>query len=118
MSVVGPGPRAKRNWSVARKHGLRTAAKLQLNNTWEMSAVPYMPVLDLVAEHCANLSAEKVDGMMLSWSLGGYPSPNLDVANRFSAEPNAKIDAVLDAVARERFGAEGAPHARAAWTRF
>lgn len=118
MSVVGPGPRARRNWASARKAGLRTAAKVQLNNTWEMSAVPYLPVLDLVADHCANLAAEKVDGMMLSWSLGGYPSPNLDVAQRFSADPGAKIDAVLDAVARERFGPAGAPPARAAWTRF
>jgi hypothetical protein len=118
MSVVGPGPRAKRNWSIARRNGLRPAAKLQLNNTWEMSAVPYMPVLDLVAEHCANLAEEKVDGLMLSWSLGGYPSPNLDVANRFSADPSADKDAVLDAVARDRYGAAGAAHARAAWARF
>lgn len=55
--------------------------------------------------------------MMLSWSLGGYPSPNLDVANRFSADPAAEKEAVLDAVAHERYGT-AAPHARAAWTAF
>ena len=59
-----------------------TVAKVQLNNTWELSAVPSLPVLDLVAEHCANLSTAGADGMMLSWSLGGYPSPNLEVARR------------------------------------
>ena len=118
MSVVGPGPRAKRNWSIARRHGLKTAAKVQLNNTWEMSAVPYLPVMDLVAEHCANLAKEQVDGMMLSWSLGGYPSPNLAVADRFNADPGATAGAVLDAVARERYGPAGAAHARTAWTRF
>ena len=42
--------------------------------------MPYLPVLDLVAEHCRALAGAGIDGMMLSWSLGGYPSPNLEVA--------------------------------------
>ena len=117
LSAVGPGPRAKRHWDLAKKAGLRTSAKVQLNNTWELSAVPYLPVLDLVAEHCANLSAAGVDGMQLSWSLGGYPSPNLEVAKAFQA-PDATTDAVLDDVARRRYGAAAAPHARAGWKRF
>ncbi len=118
ISVVGPGPRASRHWAVARQHGLRTVAKVQVNNTWELSAVPYLPVLDLVAEHCANLAAAGVDGMMLSWTLGGYPSPNLQVAQRLNRQPPPDRNATLDAVARERFGVEGAPHARRAWTAF
>ncbi|MBN2475261.1 MAG: hypothetical protein JXB62_11670 [Pirellulales bacterium] len=116
ISAVGPGPRATRHWSLARQAGLKTAAKVQLNNTWELSAVPYLPVMDLVAEHCHNLASAGVDGMMLSWSLGGYPSPNLEIAHRFSQTPTPGIDEVLDAVARERFGPEGASHARRAWT--
>jgi hypothetical protein len=120
MSAAGPGPRATRHWKLARDAGLKTSAKVQLNNTWELSAVPYLPVMDLVAEHCANLSRAGVDGMMLSWSLGGYPSPNLDVAARFARRDNAppSKDAVLDAVARGRYGDAAAPHARKAWTLF
>ena len=81
---AGPaGDCATGSWP--RRPGLKTVAKVQLNNTWELSTVPYLPVMDLVAEHCHNLASAGVDGMMLSWSLGGYPSPNLEIAARFSA---------------------------------
>ncbi len=63
----------ERHWQVARQHGLKTVAKVQFNNTWELSSVPYLPVMDLVAEHCSRLSKVGVDGLMLSWSVGGYP---------------------------------------------
>ena len=43
-------------WELARKSGLRTVAKVQVNNSWELSTVPYLPVLDLVAEHAGNLA--------------------------------------------------------------
>ncbi|MCY3020899.1 MAG: hypothetical protein NTW87_17925 [Planctomycetota bacterium] len=118
ISAVGPGPRATRHWALARQAGLKTVAKMQVNNTWELSAVPYLPVLDLIAEHCQGLAATGVDGVMLSWSLGGYPSPNLEVVRAFGQDPRARADTVLDAIARERFGAEGAPNARKAWTAF
>lgn len=116
ISAVGPGPRATRHWAAARRAGIKTLAKVQLNNTWELSAVPYLPVLDLVAQHCENLARAEVDGLMLSWSLGGYPSPNLRVAQRFAEQPTAKKDEVLDRIALERYGPAGAPHARKAWT--
>jgi hypothetical protein len=116
LSAVGPGPRAATHWALARKAGLKIVAKVQINNSWELSAVPYLPVLDLVAEHCRNLAVAGVDGMMLSWSLGGYPSPNLEVARQFGQGAPPSIEAVLDAVARDRFGPDGVPHARKAWT--
>ncbi len=56
LSAPGPGPRATSHWKLARQRGSKTAAKLQINNTWELSAIPWMPVLDLVAEHCAGLA--------------------------------------------------------------
>ena len=118
LSAVGPGPRAAAHWALARQAGLPTVAKVQVNNTWELSAIPYLPVLDLVAEHCGNLAAAGVDGLLLSWSLGGYPSPNLEVASRFNRSPPPAKEAVLDEVARTRFGPDGAPHARKAWTAF
>lgn len=118
LSVVGPGPRATRHWKLAQEQGLKTAAKMQINNTWEMAAVPYVPVMDQVAEHCANLVGAGVSGFLLSWSLGGYPSPNLEIARRFSQNPPPTPTAVLDALALERFGPQGALHARKAWTAF
>ncbi len=118
ISAVGPGPRATKHWELARQAGLKTAAKVQFNNTWELSAVPYLPVPDLIAEHCGNLAETGVDGLMLSWTLGGYPSPNLEVARFYNQKPPPRKDTVLDAVARGRFGPEGAPHARKAWAAF
>src|SRR5690606_28189183 len=54
ISVVGPGPRARRHWDIALKHGIKTIAKIQAGNTWEMAAVPYIPALENVAQHAVN----------------------------------------------------------------
>ncbi len=118
ISTVGPGPRATKHWKLAKEAGLKTVAKVQLNNTWEFSAVPYLPTLDLIAEHASNLTKSGVNGMMLSWSLGGHPSPNLEVASLFAQNPKADKEAVLNQLAVEMFGTEGAPAARKAWTAF
>jgi hypothetical protein len=118
LSAVGPGPRALRHWELAKEAGLKTVAKIQVNNSWEFSPVPYLPVLDLVAEHCEKLNKSHVDGTMLSWSLGGYPSPNMQVAQRFADQPTAGKAAVLDAIALDRYGPGAVADARRAWTEF
>lgn len=118
ISVPGPGPRARRHWEIARERGLRTVAKVALNNTWELSPLPYLPVMDLVAEHCAALAGTHVDGLMLSWSLGGYPSPNLRLAQGLIDGRHATAEAALQALAEERFGRNAAPDARRAWAAF
>lgn len=118
ISAVGPGPRATRHWTLAREAGLNCAAKVQVNNTWELSAVPYLPVMDLVAEHCEKLANAGVSGLMLSWSLGGYPSPNLRLVQLFDRRPTPTREQALDTLARERYGPAAANHARKAWTLF
>ncbi|MDW7659298.1 MAG: hypothetical protein SCM11_19195, partial [Bacillota bacterium] len=82
MSLAGPGHHAKSLWRAARDSGLENCAKVQFNNTWELSALPWLPVFAKVAEHVANLRAEGVRHLQLSWTLGGYPSPNLKLAGR------------------------------------
>ena len=116
ISSVGPGPRAKKHWSLARAAGLKTSAKVQVGATWEFCSIPYLPTLDLVAEHACNLASAGVDGVMLSWSLGCYPSPNLEVFQAFTKETDA-IGPVLDRVAVRRYGVDAAPLV-AAWTAF
>ncbi len=118
VSAVGPGPRAMRHWKLAKERGLGAIAKVQLNNSWELSAVPWLPVEDLVAEHCVNLAKAGVDGMMLSWSLGGYPSPNLQLAQLIADTPDITADEALDRVARSRYGSDAAAAVRVAWTGF
>lgn len=81
MSNPGPGEWAKNNWNIAKKHGHECSAKVQFNNTWEVSGVPYIPVFDLVAQHASNLKKEQIRHMMLSWTLGGAPSPSLSLVS-------------------------------------
>ncbi|MEW4562282.1 hypothetical protein AB1K70_07135 [Bremerella sp. JC770] len=118
ISAVGPGPRALQHWQVAQQNQVRTLAKVQFNVTWEMAAVPYVPVMDLIAQHNANLAAAKLDGQMLSWSLGGYPSPNLELAKYFAEDPTLTVDQALDRLAQATYGDAAAPQARQAWSHF
>jgi hypothetical protein len=118
ISAVGPGPRATRHWKWAKEAGLKTLAKVQFNNTWEIAAVPYIPAMDLIAEHADRLAEAGTSGMMLSWSLGGHPSPNLEIAQMFSAKPKPDRETVLNKLATKMFGPEGAAEGRKAWTAF
>ncbi|MDD3544327.1 MAG: hypothetical protein PHG96_03075 [Kiritimatiellae bacterium] len=118
ISAVGPGPRALRHWAAAAQAGIKNAAEVQFNNTCEIASLPYLPVMDLVAEHLHNLAPLKLNGMLIGWTMGGHPSPNFELAQRLNRTPAPRIDAVLETMARERFGPGGAPHARKAWTLF
>jgi hypothetical protein len=113
LSAVGPGPRAKRNWGIARKRGLQTFAKMQAACTWELSAVPYIPAVRLTAEHAVNLRAAGLSGVMLGWTLGGYPSPNLDVVRHVFAGCDAAE--ALRLAASCRFGDRSASAVVSAW---
>lgn len=121
ISSIGPGPRATRHWALARQRGLRTMAKIQAGNTWELSAVPYIPAVANVAQHAANLRSADVNGLMLGWSLGGYPSPNLEVvAEMGTRDPRTGVAAAtpeeaMTRVAGRRFGPRLAPAFVAAW---
>jgi hypothetical protein len=106
------------HWAAAKQRGMKTVAKVQLNNTWELCTVPYLPVLDLVADHCQSLAAANVDGMMLSWSLGGYPSANLELAKQFAVRPAPAAETALQAIADKNYGPRAAPLVRQAWTKF
>jgi hypothetical protein len=74
--------------------------------------------MDRVAEHCRNLARAGIDGTMLSWTVGGYPSPNLRIAQEYARDPSADPAVVLDRIARERYGKQAVPFVRAAWSKF
>jgi len=116
ISAVGPGPRALRHWDTAAEAGIKCAAEIQFNNTCELPDIPYLPVMDLVGEHLHNLAPRKVSGMLIGWSMGGHPSPNFELARRMNRAQVPEVGAELERMARERFGVEGGPHARRAWT--
>lgn len=118
ISSVGPGPRATQHWNSARSRGLKTLAKIQAGNTWELSAVPYIPAVANVAQHAANLRETKVDGLMLGWTLGGYPSPNLEVVAEVLGSSTISTDEAMRRVAERRFGKSFAPSVVIAWKQY
>ncbi|MBO7376215.1 MAG: hypothetical protein J6V01_03830, partial [Clostridia bacterium] len=80
ISVVGPGEHALGTWRKAAANGRGICAKTQLNCSWECSTVPMLPVFDTVAKHLCALRREGVDSLILSWTVGGYPSPTFELA--------------------------------------
>jgi hypothetical protein len=107
ISQVGPGEKAKRSWRYARENGNETVAKVQMNNTWELAAVPYLPVPYLTKRHLGNLKDIGIDRLMLSWTLGGYPSMNLKL-----------LDKGIEELSVEMFGPSAAATVRKAWRLF
>ena len=107
ISQVGPSRAVMDEWDYARKRGIRIAAKIQVNNSWELSAVPYLPVPYLVQEHLENLRTCGVEGLMLSWTLGGYPGGNL-----------ALLHQNVEQLAAESFSPLIAPEICDVWKRF
>ncbi len=97
ISQVGPSDEVREAIRYAKEKGLKVAAKIQANNSWELSGVPYIPVPHLVEEHINNLKELGVDGLMMSWTHGGYPGGNL-----------ALIHSTADQLVQENFHPEAA----------
>lgn len=106
ISQPGPSPHSLSLWEHAHRCGLKTVAKMQVNNSWECSALPYLPVPDLVEEHLDRIAKAGVKSLMLSWTLGGYPAGNLHLLKNSA-----------DQLALARFGAVGKA-VRLAWRSF
>ncbi len=119
MSIVGPGQKSTACWKQASEKGLTALAKIQVNNTWECSAVPYLPVMNLVDQHMKNLTAEGVSGLMLGWTLGGYPSINMEFASQYYWDDHKDFKNIdVCEFALKKFGEIVGPKVYAAWTLF
>lgn len=109
ISSIGPGPRAQRHWAAAKKRGMRTSAKIQCGNTWELSAVPYLPVVENITRHATALRDLGVKDIMLGWTLGCHPSPNIEAITEINA------GGTLDTLALKRHGKANAANAATFW---
>ncbi|MDZ4199334.1 MAG: hypothetical protein U1E27_08620, partial [Kiritimatiellia bacterium] len=106
ISQPGPSEETVALWEHAARRGLRTLAKVQFNTCWECSAVPYIPVPYLVQEHLDGLRSSGVSGLLLSWTLGGYPGGNLDL-----------LETTPEELSRRLYGSV-APDVQQAWRTF
>ena len=86
ISQPGPSDISVAEWKLARKLGLDCAAKVQLSNSWELSTVPYIPATFLVEEHLDRLRKLGIKDFMASWTLGGWPSLNMDLLTKTHAQ--------------------------------
>ncbi len=104
LSIVGPGESAKDMWSMAEKYGLETAAKVQINNSWECSTAQFLPVYDNVVQHMKNLTEIGIDHIMLSWTLGGYISDSIKIASSYFFEDESLTEDAYDNVLTMPYG--------------
>lgn len=77
ISVEGISAQSQKEWKWAKESNHEIAAKVQVNCSWECSTTPYIPVYRTLYKHLDALLKENVDHLMLSWTLGGYPSPSI-----------------------------------------
>lgn len=105
ISLCGPGEKAKSLWKVATERGYETSAKVQINNTWEMAAVPFVPVFDQIEKHIRGLKKAGVKHLQSSWTLGGCPAPNLKLA-QWLMEEKGDVKAFLQDYLGEEVGME------------
>lgn len=118
ISVVGPSDQSIKRWEMGAARGLKTAAKMQVANTFELSSVPYIPALRLVAQHLSNVTRAGVNGLMLGWTAGGSPSPNLEITTKYGPMSNPDVKEAMRAVAVKRFGGDVAEGVVKAWDIF
>ena len=118
LSTIGPSERALHTWRYASGRGLKAITKVQIGNSWELSAVPYIPAVANVADHAIAMREEGVDGAMLSWTLGGYPSPGMAVFNHIFCHSGVTADEAMQSVAERWFGSALAPAVVSAWRAF
>ncbi len=81
LSQIGPSLESAKMLSIAKQNGRKTWTKAQVNCSWEYASAPYIPVYELIIEHLTNHIKLGTNAYMLSWTLGGYPSKNLELVN-------------------------------------
>lgn len=103
LTHIGPGEVACEEWEWAKERGLEITAYLWINTSWECSTVPALPITPLVEKHIEGIREKGVKNLMVSWTLGGYPSRNIAAAaSYFYEKSNYQRDPVTYA-AEEKF---------------
>ena len=99
ISIPGPSDFTMNRFRIASEHGCRIAAKVQLNNSWELCSVPYIPAFGLFYRAiCDLVSKVDPDILMMTWTHGGFPSPVLAMAAKMT-QKDAPIPSADDLVA-------------------
>jgi len=104
ISQPGPGEKSQAIWKYAENRGLELSAKVQINNTWELSNIAYIPAFDLVEAHIKNLIKRNINNFQLCWTLGGYPSINMRLVDYLVKNPEKNTLDFLEELFGREFG--------------
>lgn len=118
LSAIGPSATFAEVTRQMTGEGRKVFAKLQLGNTYELSSVPYVPVPRVVYDKLAAVQELGVKGAMMSWIIGGYPSPMLKVAGEGSFAPLAPPGELLQRAAAGSWAPRRAARVVEAWDQF
>ena len=117
ISTIGPSPRAQERSRQAKEFGFEYFGKIQLSTTWECGTVPFIPVPNLLARKATALRDANATGVMETWTIGSYPSPNTEAFAVQNWNPDLPEREVLRRVAAKRYGPAAAESAVAGWTK-
>jgi dienelactone hydrolase len=119
LAEVGPAPNYTRFRETARRVGRQFWAKTEHAISLDAVFVPYLPVLDQLADRAAAVRATEPVGWFANWEHYGFlellPAQLL---NSFAFDPLPAREALLDGLAEQRFGAAAVTDARRAWHAF
>ncbi len=118
LSYAGPSEPFKALAAGARKSRRRIYAKLQIGTTYEQSSLPYIPVPSGVFRKFHSMRRLGVDGAMLSWIIGGFPSLMLKAAGLASFCPVGSEADFIRRLAAIEWGEEVSAPVAAAWRHF
>ena len=118
LSSIGPSEPYAAVARASVQTGRRTYAKLQIGNTYELSAVPYIPVPHVVYDKFAAAQKLRVNGAMINWIVGGYPSLMLKAAGEASFAPLVPRDQAMHRLAALYWDPAQAEPIVRAWEQF
>lgn len=118
LCYPGPSPAFRAKALRAQRHGNAAWAKVQINVTHELAAMPYMPVPFLLRDKFAGLARARVEGLMCCWIFGGYPGVGARLANEMMWNPFDDPARTLHECAAGLYGEDAAPLVVKAWRCF
>jgi len=88
ISNYGPSDMTKNIIKLSQDNGHKSIIKVQVSNSWEISAVPYMPLFDMELDHIKRLHDIGTKDFQLTWTLGSYPSVTFDMISDYLNAPD------------------------------
>ncbi|HEY3418833.1 MAG TPA: hypothetical protein VGM23_18315, partial [Armatimonadota bacterium] len=118
LSYIGPSAAYAQIAHHAQRLRRRAYAKVQIGTTYELSSQPYIPVPGIVYDKYAAMQASGVSGAMVSWIIGGSPSPMLKAAGNAAFAPLPDKETFLRRLAGIYWGENNADAVAEAWEAF